>query len=188
MSLSADALVTWAQAKAYLTLTDANQAAYEPVIEMASGLVSKLTGRKLAQQTITEQLDGPGGTLVMLTEWPVVSITSLHVDAARVFGAGTEVAGYYCEQHGALTMPFAVAEGKGTVKAVYVAGFDVVGGKVPADLQEAVLEVVAWLKKRVASNQIGVRSVSGPEGITTAFETMIPLHAAKIIDLYRKVR
>ena len=188
MALSSSALVTWDQAKAYLTLTDASQALYEPVIEMASGMVASLTKRALAQQVVTEQVDAYGGETVILSQYPVTALTSIWVDRLRAFGPETEVVGAYCESSGVVAMPSAVPEGRGIVKAVYTAGFDVAAGDVPSDLQEAVLEVVSWLRKRVSSNQIGIRSISGPEGITTSFETMIPLHAAKIIDLYRKDR
>ena len=189
MALSASALVTWEQTKLFLKLQDSVRDEFEQAIEIASSIVCRRAGRILALQEHEEQLDGTGTEEIMLSQYPVQSVTSIEIDRTRAFGEGSQVTGWYAEAHGVVSLPCLTPLVKGSVRVVYMAGFDVAGGKVPGDLQEVVFEIVAWLRKRVGTNLIGVRSLAGLEGLVTTYETQIPLHAANHIDAYcKKVR
>jgi len=55
--------------------------------------------RSLTLETVTEYYDGPGSSILVLKNYPVVSITSIHIDANRTFDSTTliDTADYYAE-------------------------------------------------------------------------------------------
>jgi hypothetical protein len=69
------------------TLTNDAVAVY---INAISGAFEAATGVRFAYRTSTFTYDGSGSKVLVLGEWPVTTIHSVHVDTSRVWGADTE--------------------------------------------------------------------------------------------------
>lgn len=93
MTLSAQALVTVAQLRAWLsagrTLEAAGRLADEPLAQLAetaSAAIAAWCDRRLLAPAAAEPivLDGTGGSLLLLPEWPVAELVSLEIDGQPV--------------------------------------------------------------------------------------------------------
>ena len=63
----------------------------EGFIDSVSWQFNKFTDRLLKARDITGYYTGDNSNCLMLPEWPVNSITSIHVDSDRDYGDDTEV-------------------------------------------------------------------------------------------------
>jgi hypothetical protein len=184
MALASYALVDWQTVRDHLGLDDSEQAKAELVINAASETANRYAERKLAATDYTHTLDGSGREELRLPQYPVNSITSVHVDVDREFGSDTEVTDYLTySDEGILVRTDAGTwpSARQSVRVVYNAGYSTV----PSELQIAVLEVVDYNWRRLASRSIGTRSMSG-EGVTTEFELTIPTNAQRVFEGYRR--
>lgn len=186
MAFGDDALLTWAEMKAYLpTLTDADQTFGELLIEAASVLANRYAERKLKARDITDIVHGSSGYYLVAPQFPINSVASVKIDKDGAFGAGTEVTDYRLMAGDGLLYR---ASGWGTyplsIQIVYNAGYS----ETPADLQLAIVETFRWNWFRLRQDRIGVKSVRGPEGIDTAFELTIPVNAQRVFESYRDGR
>ncbi len=183
MALESYALVTWATVKDQLNLEDSEQTRAELVINAASETANRYAQRTLGAADYTEDIDGTGTRSVFVAQFPVNSLTAVYLDSDRAFGSDTEVTDYVLYSDiGKLTRPEAYwTKGVQNVRVEYNAGY----ASVPAEIQLAVLEVVAYNWRRIASQSIGVRSMSG-EGVQTEFELTVPTNAQRVFESYRR--
>lgn len=153
----------------------------DELINQASAIAERVADRNLVAREVTEIHDGLGGTRLLLKQWPIVSVASVHVDAARNWEAGSAVTGYYYES-GPAILHYAGGFGRiaQSVRVVYTGGLVTV----PSDLKEAAVELVSWLWTRQRSNTIAVRTTDGLDGTRTEHEITIPLQARRTIELY----
>jgi hypothetical protein len=122
--------------------------------------------------------------------YPIVSVTSLHEDNDRAFGAETlvDAADYYIGDAG-MTLELyenagtvAFSAGQRTVRLVYVSGYVTV----PQDVQQAVLLLSIHLWQKPDRQKLGVASESvGGHTISYANERM-PKEVQSIVDRYRR--
>jgi hypothetical protein len=186
--LSVDALVTWSVVRQYLIsggepLDDTERLYTEGLINAVSRRANAIADRQLRSRTATITLDGPGGTIVMLPEYPVTAVAEVRIDTGRVFGSasvlGSDDYEYYDD--GRLYVPAGVPHSRRSVRVTYTAGYD----PVPDDLQHAAIECVAYAWKRLRSRAIGTSSITA-DGITTQFEIDIPMPAMRTFQSYRR--
>lgn len=185
MALEANALIdrTYLAQMWRAIVTDDEDFADE-LINQASAIAERISGRKLKAREHTDVYDGNGRTTLMLREYPIVSVSSLYIDPLREWGAATEIAAadYYVNAAPAILH---YAGGFGTteqsVRVVYTAGFETV----PSDLKESTLEVVAWLWTRQRGNNIALRTEQGIDGTRTEHELTIPMSARRTFEDYR---
>ena len=181
------ALVDWPTVITYLKLEDTpeEEAYYALLINAASNIANKTAKRHLKAKDYDEVLDGSGIDTLVMPGYPVITITKLYVDTARVFGIDTEVTDYLIyEKSGVLALINSVfpAE-RQCVKVQFNAGY--AAGNVPYDLQVAILETIAWNQKRFSSGTIGVKSMNAGDGIDTSMELTIPVNAQRVFESYR---
>jgi hypothetical protein len=184
MALDENALVTWEKLKSLFGIsTDDSQPHYEDLINSASAVANRYTGRRLAARDYTVVLDGCGCKSLLLPEYPVQSVTSLFIDTTRTFSTEAEITDYllYAE-HGEIYYEGLFPDVRQSVKVIYNAGFN----PIPEDLQAAVAEIVAWMERRLYEKGvgIGIRQIQGPAGGSTEYEMTIPLAAQRKLDLY----
>jgi len=187
--LKATALTTWARVKYLLALADTDQLATEYILNAIEPLAERIAERKLAARTLTKDLDGNGRTRLILPVAPINSVTSLYIDTARAFTAGSlidpddyviyEEEGYLGLLHGLV-----FTEGVQDVRATWNGAFAVI----PEDIQMAAVECVSWNRKRLNTGIIGTRTVVSPDGINTGMEITIPLSARRVFESYRDAR
>lgn len=160
MAVNANALTTLAMARTYLKVPTATvDAALDTMIEFfinaSSEYIEKETDRKLKSQSITELQHGRKSNLLLLKQWPVTAITSLHIDAQGVYGSDTliDAAEYRIadDSNSLLLMDQIFPNGYNNIKVVYTAGF----ASVPTDLEHACLWLVTWYDSLRNNKDIG---------------------------------
>ncbi len=175
-------LVTWSTVKARLGLDDSEQTNVEALISVASAAADRYTDRNLAAADYTLLLDGSGSKRLLLPDWPINTVAAVYVDTNRKYGVGSEVTDYVTYTHGMLYRAGGWPEQPQAVKIECNLGYSTV----PADLENAVVELVAYYRARQLDNAIGIRSITSPDGINTAFELSMPMAARTILEAYKK--
>lgn len=185
MALNPNALVTWADTKTRLELEDSDQADAEFFINSISERVENMIGYLIPEDDYTRYLEGYGDDKIVLPEFPVNTVTSLYLDANRVFGSSTgiDASKYHIDLKSGIITLFEdeTPVGVGVIKAVYNAGFDTI----PADLQQATFETVDWNLGRFRGEGIGVESTSAG-GVNVRPALTIPTSAWNVFMLYRR--
>jgi hypothetical protein len=177
-------LVTWETVKAALGLDDDQQVQAESLISAASQYAQNIAGRLLAAQDVELYLDGTGARELKLPSFPVNSIASLRIDRTHEFTVETIVEPeMYSEKNGVIRLYRDTFPQQ--YRTIYFEG-NIGYNPVPADLQEAVIEIVAVLISRYKNGGAGIgglKQISAPGAITTQyFDTNdIPLSARKTI-------
>jgi hypothetical protein len=168
------------------TIADTDQERVESLINAASLHANSHTKRLLLARDYTDDYDGQGTEEIVLNQFPVNSITSIYIDAERDFTADTELTSdnyiYYDDIGVVVRTNGSFGRGRKNVRINYNAGF----ATVPEDLKLSVSEMVMWMMKREVSNQIGVKSITAPDGVNTAMELSMPLSVRTVWDLYRR--
>ena len=184
--LASYALVSWEFVKEILELADELQTRCERLINAASTSANRITDRFLKAAAYSKTLDGNGKDSLLLSDYPVNSITELNIDTGRAFGASTEITDYLLyPETGLIRMDSAVFPAYSQcVKVVFNAGFS----PVPDDLQLAVAEVVAYNLGRFGGkgNLIGVKNLQAQSMIVTSYELTIPVNAQRVFESYRR--
>jgi uncharacterized phiE125 gp8 family phage protein len=183
-------LVTWAQAKDILTLDDDMQDRTEFLIASATAQAEKYAGRILAAQDVDIKLDAKGGRELLLPSFPVNSIVQINIDMGGEFLAGTVLtADEYSMENDAGIIRLYHRRFPRAYSCVLFEG-NIGYQAVPADLQQAAIEVVSANIRRLSASggQIGIKSLSANGGITTNYEIDIPVSARNVFLGYRAVR
>ena len=121
------------------------------LIDRASQFIKRYTGRVLNQTTLTETYDALGSPVLLLRDFPVVSVTSVHESIDQVFDATTLVpaADYYVNlRKGRITRTSGAPwlSYPDAVQVVYSAGY----ATIPTDIEMVALELCAakWRRRR----------------------------------------
>ena len=187
MAVNANGLAAFADAKAVFGYDDTEQATVERLINIASAKIEVFTKRQLAARTATLYLDGNGRDALIVPEWPINSVTTLHVDELRTFGSDTLIAAadYYIDaERGIIQLYDDIFSSIGQVRVVKLVGnFGYATTHLHYSvLNAACLEYVDWLKSRYASRAlIGVKSNFTADGMNTSYETEMPLHVREML-------
>lgn len=154
------------------------------LINSVSWQFNSFTNRKLKARDITAQYDGDGTNTMVLPEYPVNSITSIHVDTDREFTDDTKVTDFVFHENGLVTLDTNYfSKIVKANKIVYNAGYSII----PYDLQVACKDQIKWLFRRHRNNQEGVQSESTLNGSTTITEAgEILTTSLEILKRYRK--
>jgi hypothetical protein len=178
-------LTTWTKVKAVFDLDDSRQTEAERLITVASQRAEDYTRRILAAADATKYYHGNDQVLLMLDQWPVNSITSVHIDQDMDWEDGDEVTDYKIRSEiGALYRSAYWPAGRLNIKVVGNFGFETV----PADLEESIIQLVGyWLD----SPTVGWLSSGNLEdgGYQTRYIGAgdLPFQVRQVWDLYRKV-
>lgn len=189
-----NSLVDLDTAREFLKVTsEEDNGVVESLINRASAWANQYTGRLLKSRAHTEYQDGPcGGDHIILRQFPVTSLTSVHDDPLRAFGASTQVAAgdiYLDAENGTVELLNGVAltSGKASVKIVYTGGY--AAASIPADIQEAVLIYMGHAYRREYLDQkFGVSSETIGDRTTTYSKSDVPDKAKTLLAPYRSER
>lgn len=198
MALNANALVQLAPMRVFLGVptatVDANlDALIEDFINSTSAMAESFCNRNLRSQTYTEYYDGGQTSEILINNWPIVSITSIHISSARVFDATTLLVSTSYD-----SAPNEIGEkvlidrfdgvfpkGKRNVKIVYVAGYASFSD-VPADLVLAVKIAVAYYYLRQQQKDWTMTTKNkGDENISLV--QGLPESSRQILDRYKRL-
>jgi uncharacterized phiE125 gp8 family phage protein len=187
------ALISLSEAKEYL-VDDAESTESDAIIarlvNSVSAWVQNRCGSPLLRKTWTEFYNGDGSDVLMLRRTPVAEISSLRVDAARVFGSDSELeeTTEYVVDRGAGTITLLAGVfscGKANVKVVYDAGYLL--ADVPHDLRLAVKRILdhQWRTGYTHRKLDVVSDVVGSENRTYRDDS-IPKGVDQALDAYRR--
>lgn len=184
-TLGAYSLVTWANAKYILGLSESDRTKAEFILNGTTARAENTAHRLLAARSVTKYLDGTGSSKLVLPVWPIISVSRVNIDSSRVFDSADDLdsddyciysdEGYIARISG--TFPAGI---QNTLVAWW-GGF----ATIPYDLQMAAIECLKWNLLRLAGEAIGVRNVISSDGVNTGMEISIPLSAQRVFESYR---
>lgn len=195
-------LITVASAKTYLGIA-AIDTTYDDIIEdmiLAVGdIFDNELNRKLQSETYTIYMDGTGTQSIFVPSYPITSITSINIDADRVFGSGTLVSSgdyVFYQSTGEIKMfksEYPVRynyfpTGSQNIKVVYVGGYLTSGTTItlPYDLIKAAKDQVKFLFKKWKTGEEGLTSYSSLNSNVNLVEAtdILPM-VNRVLDKYR---
>ena len=160
----------------------------ERLIGAVGSLFDKYTNRTLESATFTEVSNGNGTDKLFPKNYPIASVTSIHDDPERSYGASTLIAAteysiiddVYVQMHDTL-----FSEDVANIQIIYVAGYTV-GTDMPGNITQACIEQVLWLFKKGEGHRIGQQAKTQGDS-TISFRTTALLEEVKLVlNLYRK--
>lgn len=181
------AWTTLVKVKEYLGITDtASDTLLTDLLARLQVAAETYLDRKIEQATYTEQYDGDETDRLITLQWPIISVTSVHDDQDRAFGAATLIATadyVLYKDRGIIRLDGLVfSSGIQNIKVVYTAGY----ATVPADLAQALIELIAD-RFRQKENQ-GLESLSiGAYSVSFTGEDL-PDEVKATFDAYRRTR
>ena len=182
-------LVSLQKVKEYLQETGtAFDTLLQDIIEGVSVWTETYCDRTFKQATYTEQYDGDATPTLLVRNTPIDSVTTIHDDTLRVFGAADLIAAtdyviYGTEGRIVLDGLF-FAKGLQNIKIVYVAGFK--DADLPRDLQQAIKELVADRFRNKESQ--GIKSTRIGAFAVTYDASALPKEVKSVFDSYRRTR
>ncbi len=192
MALDTDlAWTTRAAVKSHLKITTSSlDAEIDEKINAASRMLQSFIGHSLKLTTYTEFYDGDLTNTILVGNYPLVSITSIHDDVLRQFGDDTLIdAGDYVfdsnEGENVGTVRLFTADGifslgVQNIKIVYVAGYTTV----PEDAALSCIQLVAWLLNRAGTEG---QSSAALGGKSESYEMdSMPEYIKRGVRKYRK--
>lgn len=185
-------LTSLANAKEFLKVPvseTTDDAILNRILSAADAFVKSYCGRLLEATTLTELHSTIQGQVVlMLDEYPVNSITSLHDDIDRTYGADTLIAAtdYIVDKvEGIIKLDgIYFYAGLQNVQVVYNAGYVTV----PADLEQATLELVAQKYHSYDKIRQGIESRSFNGESVSFFMGEMLKETKSVLNRYRKIR
>jgi len=157
-------------------------------INAASKLLETYIGHSIKAGSFTEFYDGDGTNMLLLGNYPVLSIAGIWVDGVRVFGDDKLVdpAAYAfdaneSENVGTVRLlSGCFGRGVQNVKVQYMAGFS----EVPYDAELSCIQLVAWLLNRAGTEGQTSASLGGKS--ETYELDAIPAYIKRGVAKYRK--
>lgn len=165
-------LTTLAKAKAQLGLTEVADMDLEiltTLVTSSSAWVERQLGRPVLSASYTETKDGDGGTRMFLNKCPAtddsppISVTSVTVDGVAipsrpaVSTSDTNPSGWVLRDYHVDLVGYTFTKGTANVTIAYTVGYTTC----PEDLEQAVLEHVAFKYRRRTNLGSGSSSVAG---------------------------
>lgn len=150
-------------------------------------------GQDLTQTTYTEDYDGDKQPTLLLSQFPVISITSVYIDWARTWQVSPytpdsttliDPGTYFCDLKTGLLTLFngsVFGTGLGNVRVIYIAGYPIV----PYDAKEALLQYTALNAQRAGTEGRAAQTLGGKSEQYDL--TAIPLYIRQMLISYRKI-
>lgn len=194
------ALVSLAEAKEFLKVTGVgDDTILNHLINGVSQWVSGYLKRCLVSKAHTEYYSGDGEMEIQLRNYPIISVTSINIDALRVFDASNavDVSANIIIKKGvgllrAFNLMYGFTAGESNIKIVYVAGYTVATdggstGTMPYTIRLAVKRI---LEKQYRIGYTHRKLDYASESIESMNVTFnpdaIPKDAVSLLDGYRK--
>lgn len=137
--------------------TDAHDPFLARLIASASEFVVQYANREILQATHTEDLDGPGGKILVLRHFPITAVSALSVDGTPYSAYSSSGIGYKFDRHALYLFGGIFTRGRQNVAVTYTAGY----ATVPPDVEQAVIEAVVMRFKEATKIGEGAQSLAG---------------------------
>lgn len=218
MGAAAWDLTTLASVKVYLAKGDTGDDALLQMLVSAASrrIATEICGEpgEIVKKTYTDTVNGNGGTSMCLANRPVISVASVMINGDTIpkqtaiggngwaqSGDRVQLVGYRFSIPASVVNNYGIVypygadlagSGVNNVSITYDAGFD--PAAIPADLDFACVELVAWIWRGRDHIGIASRSVSGEpqtyQGTWAAEQSQggLPASVAAVIRTYRQPR
>lgn len=179
-------LTTLERTKSFLHIDDADDDEnLQMILTAVSVYIQKYCNRDLIEKEYIEYHNGFGNELVVLENYPVTEVATLHDDTSRAYASNTLIPAseYVWWADGRLELDTAdtFATGKKNIRVRYTAGYD--QDLMPYDLQLATWRIIQFIYKDSQT------SIAGPEQLDVAGMIMkfrnSEVHTT--LDRYRKI-
>jgi len=153
------------------------------MIAAASQFVENWIGYPVASQSYALVLDGHGGDVLVLgSKPPLTAVTSLTIDGVAIpLAALVTDSGYRFSPSSVWVQGYLFTRGRGNIELTCTRGW----AATPADLEQAVIEVIAVRFKE--RDHIGQDSAS-QQGQNISFSTRdVPADVKRVLENYKKV-
>jgi hypothetical protein len=196
LTLNANALVDLDPFKGYVKVPLAvltQDSLLRDFINEASALCESYCGRKFRELIYTEIRNGSKTPEMILRQWPVTAVTSVHIDSNHLFPVETLIdpADYMISKdindEGIIVELFSQVypQGRKNVKIIYTAGYALFAD-VPGDLQLACKRVAAYYYKQQQQEDF-TETEKTKDQETTKLIDGIPLAAALLLNKYTRL-
>lgn len=170
-------LTTLARIKSFLGITDSSQDYFlTDLIAIATDTIQNYVGRTFSLETVTEKLPGTGTAKLVLSKYPIVSITSITDESGLIDATGYEIsddkAGTVYRKDGVFFFKGMVTgilgfnnpqEAANNITVVYQAGYSTV----PLDVEMAAISHIRSLYLgRSRDNSVSSEAVQGVYSVT----------------------
>lgn len=155
-------------------------------INASSEMIERETDRKLKAQSIVDTVHGRSSNIVLLSQWPVNSITELRIDNSSIFvDANTLIdASEYRigdDKNSLVLLSRTFTKGYNNVRITFNGGYS----SIPSDLEHACLWMVFYYHKMRIAEDIGRQSKSkGDESVSMLQEA--PADVKNTINRYKR--
>lgn len=151
-------------------------------IRQAQAIAEAYCGFGFDSASYDEYYETPSrATAIVLRHRPVTAVSAVYEDARSSSPTLLDSDDYYCEGDTGILRRRG-GYWSGVVRVQYTAGWD--STSVPADLQQALLDLVAWLLNQ--RGNVGVRA-EAMDGYRVDYEGGLPERVRVVLDKYRKV-
>lgn len=152
------------------------------LITAASDFIRTYCSRDLAATDYVESRNGHGGRVLVLPNYPIISVASVKVDGVAITSAAGSptLSGYVFDQYSISLRGYVFSKGFKNVELSYRAGFETI----PLDLEQACIDLVGLKFKE--RTRIGETSKS-VAGATTSYSTDdMPAHTKSVLEFYSR--
>jgi uncharacterized phiE125 gp8 family phage protein len=190
MALNGNAMTTLATAKAYLkipTLETGMDSMIELFINAASDDIERYCQRQFKSQSYTEYHHGRNQNILLLDQYPIISVTELRIDFEADFTSSDSLIDSDDYRIGDANNTIILVNGqvfsKGfhNIRVIYTAGFSTI----PSSLENACLWIVAYYNRMREGQNIG-RTSKSKEGESAGYIQNWPPHVKATLDQFRR--
>jgi hypothetical protein len=176
-------LVGLAQVKTFLGIAPDDLSADDLLTDMilrGSEAVCGFLNHRVLSHDASEERDGTGSNRMMFGQWPVTAVQTVRVNGIAIAAqAGIGQPGYRFTPTMLVLDGYRFTRGWANVELAYTAGW----AEVPADIAQAVIEVVALMYRRRDHIDVSSKSLAGE---TVSYITAeIPPSAKQALENYR---
>jgi hypothetical protein len=190
MALNSNAMTTLATAKTYLkipTLEIGMDSMIELFVNSASDDIERYCQRQFKSQSYTEYHHGRNQNILLLDQYPIISVTELRIDFEAEFTSLDSlipVSDYRIgDSNNTLVLVNGQVFSKGfhNIRVIYTAGFSTI----PSSLENACLWIVAYYNRMREGQNIG-RTNKSKEGESAGYLQEWPPHIKRALDQFRR--
>nr|BDD45341.1 hypothetical protein 17 [Elusimicrobiota bacterium] len=194
VDLNDNALITQEELETFLQETISDSDYKNTLINFASDLIEKYTGRHLKLKTYTdEEYDGNGSLELYLNQFPIVSVTDVKywnsINNVEIYAYTERVEFLVYGVEGYIFMRSGWVKGNKNYRVTYTAGYE----NIPYDIKKACADLCSLMhyhkdKTGIKSEKIGAYSITlDKDGKANVMGVAVPAEILGVLNMYRKI-
>ncbi len=173
---------TLADVRIYLNINSANSdTLISLLITSASAYIDNWTNRTFSTVSNTIKMNGNGSNIMMLKDYPIISVSSVKVGNISYQQSDGNSVGYVLGDYAIYLIGDKFTKGFVNVSITYTSGF----ASVPADIKQVAIELVAYKFKE--SERVGISTKTMAGEVISYDLKDIKEHVKNILNNYIRV-